>query len=95
MNFLSTQPTDAAIWEKLGSETVEPAVQEEQEENSARVNDDGCFWFQLWRGERLEHCRCFQTDCLLSSCEAAVCHVYLLPATCAFIIYTDKQYGFL
>lgn len=50
MNFLSTQPADAVIWEKLGPATVEPAVQEEQEENSACINDDDGH-FRLWRGE--------------------------------------------
>lgn len=62
-----------------------------------------CKWWRVFSVSALkrrktsfksEHCRCFQTDCLLSSCEGAVCHVYLLPATCALIIYTDKQYGF-
>lgn len=39
MNFLSTQPTDAAIWENLHPPPVEPAVQEEPEETAAWVNN--------------------------------------------------------
>ncbi len=72
MHFLSTQPTDAVIWENLSPTTVEPAVQEEQEENSACMNDDGHFIFSSEEEEALlekpDHCQCFQINSMFIYC---------------------------